>query len=367
GHSIDFFCYRKHSDYNYSFKELSKFCNPKILDIQTDNNIFKALINIFTDLPYNVSKFIRQEMWYAINEYLKDNDPDIIHIDHIHMAWLVDYLRSVINKPIVLREHNFESDIIYRYYLNQKNFFTRMYFQNQYQRLLKFEITLAEKFDKVVMISEVDEAKMLKFNRNIKATTISAGVDDQLFQYEAFRHNKIPFSLFHIGDLEWKPNLDGLQWFINEVLPIVVKVFPETKLFIYGKNIENLIVPSKLSKNVFKVGFSVNIWNDVIDKLIGIIPLRIGSGIRIKVLELLAQGHLIISTDIGKEGIPIVDEIHYLNANDPETFVKRISDVFKHFNDFKVICLNGKEFIKKNFSWSSIAERFEKLYFSLIN
>jgi glycosyltransferase involved in cell wall biosynthesis len=367
GHSIDFFCYRKHSDYNYSYNELSKFCNPRIIDVQTDNNVFKAFVNLFKKLPYNVSKFIRPEMWYAIKEYLKDNNPDIVHIDHIHMSWLIDHLRNVIDKPIVLREHNFESDIIYRYYLNQRNPISRMYFLKQYQRLLKFETTYAEKFDRVVMISDVDELKILKFNNNIKTTIIPAGVDNNLFQIKAYNHNKIPFSLFHIGDLEWKPNLDGLQWFVDEILPLIVKNFPKTQLFVYGKNTEKLIIPSELKKNVVKSGFVLNLWNELLDKQIGIVPLRIGSGIRIKVLELLAQGHLVVSTEIGKEGIPIVDRKHYLNANKPETFVEKISNVFKDFNDYKTICFNAQEFIKQNYAWSNVAEKFESLYVKLIN
>ncbi len=366
GHEIDFFCYRKHSDYNFSYNELSKYSKPRIIDVQTDNNFLKAFLNIFNDLPYNVSKYINEKILKAISDYFKENDPDVIHIDHIHMAWLVDYLRNMTSKPIILREHNFESDILYRMYLNKTFPLFKYYFFEQYKRLMRYETQFAEKFDKVVMISEADESKILKVNNKIKTIVIPAGVDHNLIQKNAYQVSKIPFSIFHVGTLDWEPNLDGLLWFINEIFPFVIKKFPKSMLFIYGKNSEQIKIPNYLKNNIALMGFVPDLWREISNKQIGIVPLRVGSGIRIKILELLAQGHLIISTDIGKEGIPIIDGIHYLNANNSEEFINKIFEVFDHAYDIMTICSNAQNFIKSNFLWETIAERFENLYKSLI-
>lgn len=369
GHIIDFFCYRKHADYTYSVKELSKFCNPRIVDVQTDNNLLKAFINIFQDKPYNISKYIKEEMLINLKKYFNNHEPDIVHIDHIHMAWLIDYLRKFTTKPIVLREHNFESDILFRTYSLKKFPILKSYFYEQYNRLLDYEISYAEKFDKVIMISEVDEKKILTFNNKVNTITIPAGVDDVLFKYTAYKHSKLPNSIFHIGNLDWEPNLDSVQWFINQIFPHIVANFPDAKFYVYGKNSNRVSIPPRLKYNVKLVGFvpASDIWNEIKDKQVGVVPLRIGSGIRIKILELLAQGHLIISTDIGKEGIPIVDGVHYLRANSPEEFKEKIFALFNNHYNVEEICINAQEFIKNNYSWNFIVEQFEKLYFSLIN
>lgn len=367
GHKVDFVCYRKHSDLNISKNELSKFCVPHILDIQTDNNIFNAFLNLFSNKPYNVSKYIRKELLDYIKSYFRENNPDIIHIDHIHMAWIVENLRQFTNVPIVLREHNFESDIIFRTYSTRKFLLTKSYLYLQYKRLLKFETSYAEKFDKVIMISETDEKKILNYNPNIKTLAIPAGVNENLFLYNAYNNQKIPNSIFHIGSLEWLPNLDGLQWFVDEVLPIVVDKYPQTKLFVYGKFLEKLYVPDKLKNNIIKVGFVENLWDEIKDKLIGIIPLRVGSGIRIKILELLAQGHFIISTSVGREGIQLNDAEHFLEADDRDNFAEKIIKTFKNEYNYKQICITAQNLMKEKYSWKIVGREFEKVYSELIN
>lgn len=366
GHKIDFVCYQKHSDFNFSKKELSRFCTPYILDVQTDNNLFDAFINLFSDKPYNISKYIRQELLDFIGNYFQNNKPDIVHIDHVHMAWLIKHLRNLTNAPIVLREHNFESDIIYRMYSTRKFLLSKLYFYQQYKRLLRYETSIAEKFDKVIVISETDENKILRYNPNIKTVAIPAGVNENLFQYNVYNSPKIPFSIFHIGSLEWLPNLDGLQWFIDEILPLVVEKHPQTKLFVYGKFLEKLFIPDKMKNNIIMVGFVEKLWEELKDKMIGIIPLRVGSGIRIKILELLAQGHFIISTSIGKEGIQIINTEHFLEADDRDNFAEKIIKTFNNEYDYKQICLNAQTLMKEKYSWKIIGREFEKIYYELL-
>jgi|GEM_PF-926054 glycosyltransferase involved in cell wall biosynthesis len=366
GHEIDFVCYKNYKTSNEEIIELLKYSYPTLINLNTKNNLVKAFINLFSSKPYNVSKYISKKLLKAIEINLIDKDFDIIIIDHIHMAWVVDFIRQLTHSPIVLREHNFESDIIYRYFKTCNNFILKGYLFNQYKRIINYETSLAQKFDKVIMISKADEEKIKSFNPHIDTITIPCGVDEDLLKHKAYNNYKLKYSLFHIGDLGWYPNLDGLKWFIHKVFPLVLKKIPDVKLFIYGKNCNRLKISNNLKKNIVIKGFVENLIDEIKDKEIGIIPLRIGSGIRIKILELMAQGHCLVSTSIGCEGIDVNDGKNIIVADSENYFAEKIFYLFTNDDAIRSIGLNASNFIKENFLWKDIVKKFESLFFNLI-
>jgi len=225
---------------------------------------------------------------------------------------------------------------------------------------------MCAKFDKVIMISKNDEKELKKFDSSINTTTISAGIDSQLLEYK--KKDIIPYSLVHIGHTDWYPNLDGLNWFINEVLPEIIKEKPMIKLYIYGGgNTINYSVPNKLKNNVEVVGFVDSLWESLSDKALAIVPLRIGGGIRIKILELLATGTNILTTDIGKEGINVSHNKELLIANNKEEFINSILYYFNGNIDSKLMAKNGRKFIENNFTWEKISKKFENVYSDVLN
>ncbi len=329
GHKIDFVCYRKHADYQSSYNELKKYCEPHILDVQTDNNIFDAFLNFFSSVPYNASKYQRKELLEFLKDFFAQNNVDIVQIEHLHMGWVISELRKLTNAPIVLRQQNVETMIMYRFAQKQKNPILKYYALLQYKKFIKFEPGICRQFDLNIMISPTDEKRIKEFDASIKATTIPAGVEDELLKYNS--QIKEPFSLAHIGHLDWYPNYDSLTWFIKEIFPKVLEKFPLAKLYIYGGGkTKNFTPPNELKENIEVVGFVENIWEEIITKSVAIVPLRIGSGIRIKILELLAVGIPIVTTSVGKEGIDVKDYEHLLIADDEINFANKINLIFKN-------------------------------------
>ncbi len=365
GHQIDFVCYRKHSNYEYSFNELKKICTPHILNVQTDNSIWGALRNYFSPVPFNVSKYITREMSEFLSDFFRSNKPDIVHIDHLHLGWVIDEIRKYTSVPVCMRGHNLEMQIMRRFYEKQNNIFLRSFSKKQYRKLVKYEPNLLEKFDKCIMISNEDEETLLKMNSKVKTTIIPAGVDKRLLKS---RKKKIkPFSIIHIGHTDWFPNYDGLEWFVNEIFPEVVRKYPLANLYIYGGgNTKNFPVPQYLKKSITVIGFVEDIWKEIENKALAIVPLRIGGGIRIKIIEMLAAGQPIVTTSIGKEGLNAIDMQHLLVADSREEFVDKISLFFDGELNIQEMIKNGKDFIESNFTWEIISQNFECVYQELI-
>ncbi|PIQ11182.1 MAG: hypothetical protein COW71_01220 [Ignavibacteriales bacterium CG18_big_fil_WC_8_21_14_2_50_31_20] len=134
GHHIAFVCYRKEADYELSSYQLSKFCEPFILNVQTGNSIFGALINLFSPIPYNASKYKQRELKSFLIDDLAKNKMDIIQVEHLHMGWIAEVLKKVSDVPVVLRSQNLETSIMKRYTNAQKNIALKLFAWLQHKK-----------------------------------------------------------------------------------------------------------------------------------------------------------------------------------------------------------------------------------------
>ncbi len=364
-HQIDLVAYRQNQNES-DLDELKKLTNLFVLDVKTDNSPFGILQNIFSSVPYNLWKYNRSELKKFLKNYFQENKVDIVQVTNAHMAWVIDELRNLTNAPVILREENLEMEIMRRFAENQKNLFIKYYSVIQYKKFVKYEPMICGKFNLTVLMSKEDEQKLLAFNPDVKTKVIPVGVEESLLELVTVAKQR--FTLIHIGSLNWLPNLDGIRWFLNEIYPLVIEVIPEVKLYLYGGgDYTNLELAAKIKSHVVLKGFVEDIWSEIRDKELAIVPLRIGSGIRVKILELLAAGKNILTTSLGAEGISVEDNRHLLIADSPELFAQRIVDFFRGGFDSDQLILNGKQFIKDHFVWDKIAEEFEKSFKKLID
>jgi len=364
GYEIDIIAYQQNNE-EKNAEGLREFAKVFLLDVQTPNSMYGAVKNLFSNVPYNLWKYQNPKLVEFLRKYFSNNKVDIIQVFNSHMGWIVDELRRVTKVPIILRQENLELSIMKKYSENQGNLFLKLYSYLQYSKFIKYEPELCSKFDNCVMISPIDQRKLLEYNPNIKTTVIPLGVEEGLFNYH--QSENIPFTLFHIGSLGWYPNYDGINWFLKEIFPSIVRKYPDSKLYLYGGGFpDNYYFDERIKSNVVIKGFVEDIWSEVKDKHLAIVPLRIGSGIRVKIIELLAVGHNVISTSIGIEGLPLTDNENIIVADTKEEFLNKIDLFFSGKYNSQQIIKSAKHIMKNNFSWYKIAEQFDVLYKTII-
>jgi glycosyltransferase involved in cell wall biosynthesis len=360
GNKVDFAAYCSDDNVLRYRDMFEQFCCFNFIQHNTKNNLLGLVKNIFSRVPYNFEKYQSRAMKQFLLEYFRNNDVDVVHVDHAHMAWVVDVIRPLTKAKIVLREHNFELKIMRRFYRGQKNIIIKLFAYLQYKKMLHYEPAMCGKFDGCIMISEQDEVELLKLNPSVKTTIIPVGIEDELLQMQD--EVKENHSISHLGSLEWAPNRDGLMWFIDKVFPEVVKNIPDVKLYLIGKHTEHIKVPAELQRNVIGLGFVEDALKRVRQTQLTIIPLHVGGGIRVKIFELMGIGQLIISTSVGKEGISVNDKEHLFIEDDPHKFASRIIDCLQNFNTTKEITQKAKSLMRDKYSWNTIAGMFEQAY-----
>lgn len=363
-HEIDVIAYRQ-NDIKLNTDGLESFAKLHILDVNTKNSLAGIIKNLFSRVPYNLWKYERTELKKFLREFLSRNHVDIIQVTNAHMGWVIKDIRKLTSAPVVLRQENLEMEIMRRYSENQKNPLLKLYSIIQLKKFINYEPELCGRFDLCVLMSKEDEKKLLKLNPKVKTAVNPVGVDEELLSI--VRREPEPYSLVHIGSLNWYPNLDGIKWFLNEVFPQILVKEPRTKLYLYGGGIHaNYEFDKKIKSNIVLKGFVEDIWFEISNKALAIVPLRIGGGIRVKILEMLAAGQNVITTSLGAEGIPVTGDEHLIIADSPEQFSGKILNHFNGGYDSKQLSFNGRQLIRQNFVWPKIAAEFEKNYKKLL-
>jgi glycosyltransferase involved in cell wall biosynthesis len=229
----------------------------------------------------------------------------------------------------------------------------------EYSKFKIDEIALWEKYDGITTTSIRDKEVIKKYVSGMKIEVIPNGVDTSYFKPAPT--NSIEKALVFTGTMDYYPNVDGMAFFIREILPIILKEEPDLKLYIVGKN-----PPSQMKKfensNIVITGFVNDIRPFVQRAAVYVVPLRVGGGTRLKILEAMAMEKPVVSTPIGCEGLEVEDEKNILIASDPHSFASYVLKLLRDATLRMRLGREGRQLVESKYDWLSISEKLESFY-----
>jgi glycosyltransferase involved in cell wall biosynthesis len=231
--------------------------------------------------------------------------------------------------------------------------------------LKSYELGKLNDYDGIVSITKNDGDFFVKNGCKIPLIDIPFGISLAKFKEERNIQTEFP-SLFHIGAMNWIPNVEGIKWFLDKVWPQVHLDFPELKFYIAGREMPDWITNLKL-KNIEVVGEVDDALDFIASKSIEVVPLFSGSGIRIKIIEGMAAGKAVISTSIGAEGINVQNGKNILLANDPESFVKAIKKCVEDQHYCDEIGIRAKALIEKDHDNHKLIQKLIAFYTTILS
>ncbi len=284
-----------------------------------------AFLNLFTGKSYHVERFISKDFEKRLIEILNKDKFDIIQIETLYMTPYLETIREHSKAKVFLRAHNIEHMIWQRITESTGNPLKKAYLQHLTKTLRKYELNSLGKYDGVIPISHVDTAFFRKVT-DTPVKTVSFGVDPDKLNMD--EQGEPEHALFHIGSMNWMPNIEGIQWFLQEVWPMISEALPDVKLYLAGREMPEWAWQLNL-KNVEVVGEVPDAYEFMKSKTISIAPLFSGSGIRIKIIESMALGRAVISTTIGAEGINYTNNENILIADDKQSFFEAVKVLYE--------------------------------------
>jgi glycosyltransferase involved in cell wall biosynthesis len=335
------------SEYNYFNRIWSVPCDTSI----TAAGALKSLVK---GESYILSRFKSRKFSEKLAEVLQQNSYDIIQLETLFMAVYLDDIRTHSKSLICMRSHNVEHLIWERYAQTSKNLAKRWYLAYQARLLRKFETAMLPQYDLLLSISSNDLRIFSQMAPVKQALTAPVGIGLTRGLSGPTSAAEGTFKAGFIGAMDWRPNLDGVLWFLDEVWPKIRMSYSQVEFHIAGKSTPATL-RERQGNGVFVHG-EVEDSADFINQIaVLVVPLFAGSGIKIKVLEGMSLGKAVISTDIGFEGVGGEPGRHYLKAADAVEFKKALEFCLMQPSRVVEIGNNARSHTQENFDASIIA------------
>jgi glycosyltransferase involved in cell wall biosynthesis len=335
--------------------------------IDTKVNIVDAFSNLVTADSYNVSRFFSTDFDILLRKTLEADDYDIVHLESVFMTTYIHTIRRFSKAKIVLRSHNLEYMIWERLARQSSNPAKKVYLTHLAKQLKKYEINVLTGIDGIAAITDEDKSKYENLGCKKPMITIPFGIN--LSDYHAYNENlKLDynnFKLFHLGAMDWKPNLEGVAWFLEDIWMQTVQDFPNFSLHLAGRNMPDWLLENDYEK-VTNHGEVESANQFMLDHDIMVVPLLSAGGMRVKIIEGMSLGKVVISTSIGAEGINCKDRENILIANNKEDFVNQLKWIQEDPERLKAIGQNARRLVEGYYDNESIMRDLYGFYVNLI-
>lgn len=297
-----------------------------ILPVNTKVTWWMGFNMLWSKSPFQLWRFGRtpKSQKAKAQAFLDSVSPDLVIWEGLPASWWREHMQIDATVREVYRSHNVEHKIYEALWLREKNPLKKSLLQKENRRLSQYEERLWKSVDEVWSISEADH-RSISLHKAVKCTYWPTPYYGHFSQVSLSE----PMRFFHLGAMDWKPNRAGVEWLVKEVWPLVIKVIPDATLHLAGKAFPKNVDWDK-QPGIFCHGELDEIEPFIAQMDVLTVPLWEGSGIRIKVLEALDFGKMVLSTPVGLEGLAEGLKSTIPSSSDPAEFAEIMLKLYQN-------------------------------------
>jgi len=286
---------------------------------------------------------------------------DLVHLDILAVAGLLPAVPRGV--PVVLNQHNVESQLVQARVNIERRLWRRFVLRSEARRLERFEREACERAQRVLACSPQDAEKLRVLAPRAAVRVVPNGVDLDYFN-GPHPDQEDDESLVFVGQMSWFPNRDGILWFMDEVMPrILARRRVHLRVIGHRHGVE---LPKALEGHVEFTGFVDDLRPLVRRAAVVVVPLRAGSGTRLKVLEAMAMGKAIVSTPIGAEGIDLRHDHDVLLAEPAQAFADAVIALLDDRARRQRLGRNARNAAERDYGWEAIGRGLLEIYDDLL-
>lgn len=326
----------------------------------------RALETFFHPLPDMARRLYSPALAQKLARLLQENQYDVVQIEGIEMAtlWLNRKSKGE-NQTAVFDDHNAEWTLQKTAYetdrKNPKRWHGALYSWIQFNKLKRFERDVCLQADAVVAVSRQDAQAIASLDARIKPVVIPNGVDCAYYA-PSFEYARAELSCVFTGKMDFRPNVDACVWFAKEILPRVRQEIPRAQVSFVGQKPSAQVLALKQRQGIEVTGFVPDTRPYIADAAVFVVPLRMGSGTRLKVLEAMAMGKAIVSTSFGVSGIECENGRDVLIADDARDFANAVATLLRDPEQARARGANARKLAVEKYAWEKLVPQFETLY-----
>jgi len=329
------------------FKHLYAF---EWVDVNNNLNFVQLAKNyFFSKEPEHAERFYKKNFEEKILEVLASFNPDVVQVESVYLTTYMPAIKEYSDALTVLRMHNIEFQIWQGLANKTQNKLKEIYLNNLSVRVRDFEREAWKDYDLLLPITEKDAYLVTRMEdvNDILVTPFSIDIDT----IKPGRNER--WVGYHIGAMDWMSNLDGMRWFLKKAWPRIRRAAPKFEFYFAGRNMPAEFKQLKIN-GVHCLDEVPSSEDFIEDKKILIVPLWSGGGIRVKILEAMAAGKVVISTRVGIRGIEAKPLEHYLLVHKPEDFARAVKWCFENKEAAEKMAQNARALVAEKYEHKKV-------------
>jgi glycosyltransferase involved in cell wall biosynthesis len=314
--------------------------------------------NLLSPLPYSVSSHTSRELRQAIRTYAAHHHVDLWHCEWTPYAQALGCLKGF---PTLVMAHNVESQIWQRYAEVETNLLKRWFIRRQWRKFQRFERRVYSQATTTVAVSPEDADRIEREFDGRRVAVVENGVATSHFRPS--QETRQPGRILFLGSLDWRPNLDAVEQLLTCIFPSVRRQEPFARLCLVGRN-----PPESLRQRIRELP-GVELYGSVADVRpflaecgVMAVPLRIGGGSRLKILEALASGLPVVSTQVGAEGLELEPGRHLEVVSTVADMAEALVRTIRNPQRAREQAVRGRQRVLELYDWDGLAAKLERIW-----
>lgn len=306
----------------------------------------------------------------ALDDLLAQYDIDLVQVEGLELLYYAEPYLGAEKPAWVYDAHNAEADLQESAWRSDAaarrphRWIGAFYSYIQWQKLRRYERRLLPRFAGVVSVSDAD-AESLVASTGVQPLVLPNGVDTEELAPGLFSPaadlTGAP-SIVFTGKMDFRPNIDGVVWFVTDIWPRVRAEHPDAKFWIVGQKPAPAVRELAAIEGVVVTGRVPTIEPYIAGADVVVAPLRMGSGTRLKVLQAMSMARPVVGTSLGCSGLGVVNGEHVRIADSPERFATAVSVVLRRPEAAAEMAQCGRRYVRERFDWQVLVPRLETLY-----
>jgi sugar transferase (PEP-CTERM/EpsH1 system associated) len=328
----------------------------------------RALSVLFSPLPDMAHRLPSVEFDNQLRMLLDRERFDVVQVEALEMAqYGLAVARSVpdparrvifddINAEYLLQRRAFEADI-----KQPSRWLGALYSLIQWRKLQQYEAQVCRQVNEVVVVSQADREALQRLVPELKCAVVPNGVDTDYFQPIATSLES-DLELVFTGKMDFRPNVDAVLWFAEDILPLIHEELPGTSLTVVGRDPHRRLAAVRSLPHVTVTGYVDDVRPYVARASVFVVPLKVGGGTRLKLLQAMSMGKAVVSTSLGCEGIKVEHGRHLIVTDDPAGFASAVVELVKDPVRRRELGLAARGQACSQHDWKLITPLLEKVY-----